>query len=144
MGLWHTNRTPNHSQKTRPYNNQQKKKRICKSVDFAVSDDHKIKLEESEKKDKHLDLACQGVKKQWNVKVTIIPIGIGVFGTITIIKGIGGLGSWRTSGDHRDNSIIENGQNTEKSPGNLRRLAVTQTTVKDHQLMLMGKTLMGK
>ena len=28
-------------------------------------------------------------------------------------------------------SIFENGQNTEKSPGDLRRLAVTQTPVKD-------------
>ena len=31
------------------------------------------------------------------------------------------------SGDHPNDSIIENGQNTEKSPGDLRRLAVTQT-----------------
>ena len=29
--------------------------------------------------------------------------------------------------DHPNGSIIENGQNTEKSPGDLRRLAVTQT-----------------
>ena len=37
--------------------------------------------------------------------------------------------------------IIENGQSTEKSPADLRRLAVTQRPVKDHQLTLMGKTL---
>ncbi len=43
--------------KTRPYNNQQKKKRICKIVDFAVPADHRIKLKECEKKDKYLDLA---------------------------------------------------------------------------------------
>ena len=30
------------------------------------------------------------------------------------------------SGDNPKNSIIENEQNTEKSPGDLRRLAVTQ------------------
>ena len=41
------------------------------------------------------------------------------------------------SGDHPNNSIIENGQNTEKSPGNLRRSAVTQTPGKNHQLKLM-------
>ena len=57
--------------------------------------------------------------------------------TIIRIKGIGVLGSWRTSGDHPNNSIIDNGQNTEKSPGDLRRLAVTQTPVKDHQHKLM-------
>ncbi len=33
--------------------------------------------------------------------------------------------------------ITENGQNTEKSPGDLRRLAVTQTPVKNHLLTLM-------
>ena len=54
-----------------------------------------------------------------------------------IIKGPGGLGSWWTSGGHPNDSDIENGQNTEKSPGDLRRLAVTQTPEKNHQLMLM-------
>ena len=45
-------------QKTRPYNDQQKKKkRICKIVDFAVSADHRIKLKECEKKDEYLDVA---------------------------------------------------------------------------------------
>ena len=55
----------------------------------------------------------------------------------SIIKGTGGFGSWRTSGDHSKNSIIENGQNNKKSPGDLRRLAVTQIPVKDHQQKLM-------
>ncbi len=41
-----------------PHNNQQqKKKRICKIVDFAVPADHRIKLMECEKKDKYLYLA---------------------------------------------------------------------------------------
>ena len=34
-------------------------------------------------------------------------------------------------------SIAKNGQNPETSPGDLRRLAVTQTPVKNHQLTLM-------
>ena len=54
-----------------------------------------------------------------------------------ITKGTGGLGSWRTSGDYPNNSIIENGQNTEKSPGDLRRLVVTKTAVKNQQLAWM-------
>ena len=41
------------------------------------------------------------------------------------IKGPGRLGSWRKSGYHPNNNIIENRQNTEKSPGDLSRLAVT-------------------
>ena len=75
----------------------------------------------------------------WNNKVIIIPIVIAAFGTVTkgLLKGSGGLGGWRTSGDHSNYYIIENSQNTEKSPGDLRRLAVTQTPVKDHQLTLM-------
>ena len=47
-----------------------------------------------------------------------------------IIKGTGGLGSCRTSGDHQNYSIIENDQNTEKSLGDSRRFAVTQTPAK--------------
>ena len=53
------------------------------------------------------------------------------------MKGTGGLGSWRTSGDHPNYYIIENGQNTKKRLGDFRRLAVTQTPGKDHQLTLM-------
>ena len=34
-----------------------KKKEICKIVDFTVPADHRINLKESEKKDKYLDLA---------------------------------------------------------------------------------------
>ena len=86
MELWYTNGSPNLGQKTRPYNNQQKKKKkICKIVDFAVPADHRIKLKECEKRDKYLDLARE-LKKLWNMKVTIIPIVIGAFGTV--IKGL--------------------------------------------------------
>ena len=58
-----------------------------------------------------------------------------------IIKGPGILGNWRTARDYPKDSIAKNGQNTEKSPGDLRRLAVTQTPVEDDQLTLMWKTL---
>ena len=59
-----------------------KKERTFKIVDFVVSADHKIDLKECEKKDKYLDLARE-LKKLWNWKVTIVPIVIGAFGTIT-------------------------------------------------------------
>ena len=49
---------------------------------FAVPVDYRIKLKECKKKDKYLDLARE-LKKPWNMKVTIIPIVIGAFGTIT-------------------------------------------------------------
>ena len=55
----------------------------------AVPADHRIKLKECEKRDKYLDLARE-LKKLWNVKVTIIPIVIGAFGTVTkgLLKGL--------------------------------------------------------
>ena len=56
MGHWHTDGSPNLGQKTRPNNNQQKR-RTCKIVNFVVLADHRIKLKEYEKKDKYLDLA---------------------------------------------------------------------------------------
>ena len=93
MGLWRTNESPNLGQKTRPYNDQQKKKKkICKIVDFVVPADHRIKLKEYEKRDKYLDLDRKS-KKLWNIKVTIIPIVIGAFGTVTkgLLKGLGDL-----------------------------------------------------
>ena len=59
-------------------------------MDFPVSADHRIKLKESEKKDKYLDLAKE-LKKLWNMKMTIIPIVIGAFGTVTkgLLKRLG-------------------------------------------------------
>ena len=47
------------------------------------------------------------------------------------------------SGDHPNYSIIKIGQNTEESPGDLKRLAVTQTPVRNHQLTLVWKTRKG-
>ena len=69
-----------------------KKKRTCEILDFAVLADHRIKLEEKEKKDKYLDLARE-LKKLWNM-VTFIPILIGAFCSATkgLLKGLEDLG----------------------------------------------------
>ena len=48
-----------------------------------------------------------------------------------------GFGNKRTRGDHANYSIIQIGQNSVKSPADLRRLAVTQTLEKDSQVTLM-------
>ena len=53
-----------------------------------------------------------------------------------IDKGTGSVGNRIMSRDHQDYNIVKNGQNTEESPGNLRRLDVTQIPMKDHQLKL--------
>ena len=120
--------------------NKKKKERTWKTVDFAVPTDHRIKLKEGEKKDKYLDFA-------WELKKTMEHEGD--YNTNRdwyfwhspqrIIKGTGGLGNKMTSGDHSIYDIIENGQNTEECPGDLRRLAVAQILVKEHQLKLMWK-----
>ena len=60
----------------------QQKKRTCWIVDFAILADYRVKLKESEKRDKYLDLARE-LKKLWNKKVTVIPIVIGALGAVT-------------------------------------------------------------
>ena len=83
-----------------------KKERTSKIVDFAIPADHRIKLKECEKQDKYLNLARE-LKKLSNLKVTIVPIVIGVFGTVT--KGLlKGLEDWE-AGDHPNYCIIVNG-----------------------------------
>ena len=54
-----------------------------------------------------------------------------------IVKGTERFVSKRTKRDHLDNIIIKICQDTEKSPGDLRRFAVTQTPVENQQLTLV-------
>ena len=44
-----------------------KKKRTCRIVDFAVPADHEVKLKESKKRDKYLDLARE-LKKETTIE----------------------------------------------------------------------------
>ena len=148
MGFWDANRSPNLGQTTRPCDSQKKKKkkkekkRTCRIVNFAVPANYRVKLKESEKRYKYVDLARElkntmthesdgDTNSKWRVRYSHQR-----FGTRT-----GGLGNCRTNGDHPNYSIVEIGQNTKKSPGDLRRLAVTQTPVENHQLTLVWKTL---
>ena len=65
-----------------------KKKRLAK-LSTLLSRLTPIKLKECEKKDNYLDLARE-LKKLWNMQVTIIPIVVGAFGTVTkgYLKGL--------------------------------------------------------
>ena len=114
----------------------------CRIVDFAVPVDRRLNLKEREKKDKYLDLAGE-LKRLWNMKVMVILIVISALGTVTkgLVQGLEDLE--KTGQDHPNYCIIEILQNTEKSPGHLKRLAVPQTPVKDHQQTLIWKTLKG-
>ena len=60
-------------------------------MDFIIPADHRVKLKEREKRDKYQDLTRE-LKKLWNMKVTVIQIVIGAFGTVTK----GWYGDWRT------------------------------------------------
>ena len=72
------------------------------------------------------------------MKVTFILIVIGVLDTVTerLIKDLEDLEIRGRVGTIQSTAFAEISQNTEKSLGNFRRLAVTQTPVKDHQLTL--------
>ena len=73
------------------------------------------------------------------MKIPIVPIVIGALGTITkgLLKAMEDLEVGWTGRDYSNDSIDEKSQNPGTSPGPLRRLAVTQTPVKNHQLTLM-------
>ena len=60
---------------------------------------------------------------------------------LRIAKETGGFGNKWKNRDHPNYDIGIIGQNTEKSPGDLRRLPVTQTPVINHQLKLVWKSL---
>ena len=59
---------------------------LTRRLDLIIINQEK---RECEKKDKYLDLARE-LKKLWNIQVTIIPIVIGAFGTVTkgLLKGL--------------------------------------------------------
>ena len=93
LGFWDKNSSPNIGHMTRPYYNH-RKKRTRRIVDFAVPTDHRVKLKESEKKNKYYVLARE-FKKLWNMKVPVMPIVVGTLSTVT--KGfVKGLEDWRT------------------------------------------------
>ena len=64
---------------------KRKEKRICRIVDFVIPADHSVKLKESEKREKYLDHARK-LKRLWNMKVTVIPLVIGVL--VRVTKGL--------------------------------------------------------
>ena len=56
-----------------------RKKRICKIIDFAVSGDSRIEEKVKDKIEKYQDLGRE-LQKIWNVKVKIIPLVVGSLG----------------------------------------------------------------
>ena len=91
LGFGGTNRSPD-----QVIVNQKKKKKEYKRTsqidEFTIPADHRIKLKERQKIDKYLDLARE-LKKQRNMKVTMIPIVSAALGTIPkgLVKELKGL-----------------------------------------------------
>ena len=107
-------------------------------MDFAVPTGHRIKLKESEKKDKYLDHARELKKRMEHEGDNYINSDWCFwYSHQRIIKGTGGLCGRKTSEDRQNYYIIGNNQDTGKSAGDLKRLAVKQTPVKYHHLKLM-------
>ena len=96
----------------------------------------RVKLKESENKDKYFDL-------DWELKKTKEYLSNSdtnckwraLYIHQRISTGTGGLAKKRTSGDYPNYYIVKIGQNTMK-----RRLTVIQTHVRNHQLTLVWKT----
>ena len=119
-----------------------KKERTCRIVDFAVSANYRVKLKECEKRDKYMDLARKFLKYGEHESYDYTNCDwCSWYSHQKIGTRTGGLGNNGTGGDCPNHSIVEIGQNTEKSPEDLRRLAATQTPVENHQLTLTWKTL---
>ena len=120
---------------TRPNDSQQNKKKTCQTADFAVPTNHRIKRKENENRDKYLDV-IKKLKKtiedefdgdvtcNWRNRSSHQRIG----------KETEGVGNKRTGGDHPNFRNVEINQNTESL-----KLAVTHTSVENHQFMLVCK-----
>ena len=101
-------------------------------MDLAVPVDYWVKLKESEKRDKYVELA-------WEQKTTLRKCDCDSnFHWYTrnhhqkVGKGTGRFENKKTSEDYPNYNIFNISQNTEKSPGDLRGFTVIQTPVRDH------------
>ena len=121
QGFWDKNWPPNLSQTTRPCNNQQKKENLLNCGLGCLG------WPQSKRKISMWTLL--GKWKNWNMKVTVIPLEIGALGTVTkgLVQGV--EENKRTSGVYSNYSIIEIDQNTEKSWGDLLSLRLQWETI---------------
>ena len=76
------------------------------------------------------------------MKMAVISVIIGAPKSVpkSLVRWGRNVGNWRKNREHPNDSIVKIDQNTEESPGDLRRFVMTNTPVKDHQLTLVWKT----
>ena len=138
-GFWDINESPNSSQMHRLSwwtKKEKKKKRTWRLVNLAIRSDNRVKIKESENIYKYLYMGRE-LKELWNMNGRWTQLNLAQFKRFWNTRKNG----WknRKLEDHPNYSIVEIGQNTEKNPWHLRRLAVPQTPVKDHLLRLVWK-----
>ena len=109
-------------------------------MELSVPKDHKVKMKQTKKINKYLDLAKElkkAVDLECNSNTNCScctqndPQRLG--------KKTGGIGYQRENQDFLDHNIGMIGWN-QKRPGDLRKLAVTEIPGKNHKLILVGKT----
>ena len=135
-----TNRSPNLGQTTRPSNNQQEKENLLK-CELCCPAKHRINLKENEKNEKYLYPAKElknTVDNETDHDTNYN--GYSCYSYQSIDKATRIRGKKKLSGANPNYSIIKNGQNTEGRSGDLRRFAVTETPVRNHQSTLVWKT----
>ena len=110
-------------------------------MDFVVSDDHSVKVTENEKNGKYLDLSRELKTIQHESGGDTSCNRCARNSQQRIGKWSGRIVDKMMSGDHLDYRSFKICQNTKKSPGDLWRPVVTQTPMKDHQLMFVWKIL---
>ena len=111
-------------------------------MDFGLLADYWGKMKENENRDKYLYFTRELKKAMENVGDGDTNCNWCTWNdSQELSKRTRGVRKWRTSGDHQNCSIVEFKQNTEKNPGDLKRLVVTQTSVKVLQLTVVWKTL---
>ena len=75
-------------------------KRTCHFVNFVVPAEHRVKIKESEKKEKYLDLARK-LKRLWKMRVMVTPIVIGALETVPRGLKKEGWMSWKSEDESR-------------------------------------------
>ena len=134
LGFWDPNGSPRRSQLV--WNNEKKRSYLEYST---VPAEYRQQVKEGEKFDQFLNFAI-GLKKVWDMKVTVIPIIVGALGTVPKnLKRRLGRDLWNY-GDCPDHSITTISWVIPKNPGGLRRLTFTQTHVNGSKLEPIGKT----
>ena len=114
---------------------KKRKKRTCWIRDFVVLPNHSVKLKENENKEKYLDLARVLKKKRKHKSDFDTSCNwYSWYSHQRIWSRTGGLWTKKTSGDQSNYSTVEISQNTEEIIGDVRKLPVTQTPVRNHRL----------